>query len=357
MSNRLRYSALVLCLILIALPVTFIQAATGENVRWEVGCSAFVNRGGVLAFDRDNTGRGQEVIRIRAVDGAGKVIFSEDLSGDVGTSLTIPVGQSFAWESAPEFNPLTVRVTSVLGNSQAVQLLAVFTGDCDSLPDFIVDEAEAEAAEPTATAVPVRTLPTPSGVTAPSVDPNASAPRPTTDPDDLVGLPGYAIVNTDNLFVRSGPAVTYTPVAIVDGGTALIVLGRSEEDLPDNSDDLWWYIEVGGIRGWVNSALLFLRGDLSGIPVADVQGETIQPVVYVGFDSTALLSSPQSGAQAICTLDGDRFYTVIARDSVTENWYYVDAVCENGVARQGWLPLEGVIFRNEAKIIIPIYGE
>jgi hypothetical protein len=194
------------------------------------------------------------------------------------------------------------------------------------------------------------------GSTAVSVPLNTAPPRPVNADDDLAGLPGYAVVDTDNLNVRSGPGVEYTQVAVVDGGTALIVLGRSEAELADASEDLWWYVEVGEIRGWVNSALLALRGDLSYAPVVEPQGELIQPSAYVGFSGTYLYSEASNFSPIICGIVGDIFYPVVARDASPANYYRIEAVCQDGRTAEGWLPLDSLIFRNDAGVAVPIWG-
>lgn len=196
----------------------------------------------------------------------------------------------------------------------------------------------------------------PDGFTAPPVPLNTAPPRPVNDVEEVEALSGYAIVNTDNLFLRSGPGVDYAPIGIVDGGTRLIVLGRSDAGLPDGSDQLWWYVEVGAMRGWVNSGFLYLRGDLSDIEVVDPHGIIRPATVYVGFTGTPLLSEPSTGSAYVCTLMGDLFYEVLSRDSETANFYYVEATCEDGTIAEGWLPLESVIFV-EGGAAVPIYGQ
>src|SRR5690606_23689561 len=113
------------------------------------------------------------------------------------------------------------------------------------------------------------------GETSEPVALNTAPPRPVNPPGLPQVLPGYAVVNTDNLSLRSGDSPRYEMLGVIDGGTELVVLGR-------NDDRSWWYVQVGGMRGWVSSEFLALRGDLTGLPEVPVTGNLTQPYIYIG---------------------------------------------------------------------------
>jgi uncharacterized protein YraI len=342
-SRSLRLISLILVLVLITLVGTA-GAATGSDIAISLNCEGFSTRGGSIAFEDT------AAVVIRAYDGAGTQIYEQRIARPAGGSYSFG-DAAFAWSEAPAYSPLVLAIVSDDASIAAQEIVHLVVGNCGKLPKL----ADAYAVAADLGLLPL--LAEVDGSTAPSVPLNTAPPRPVNETDVVGALSGYAVVNTDNLFVRSGPGTEYTPVGIVDGGTYLIVLGRSDATLPDDSGELWWYIEVGGLRGWVNSALLALRGDLSGVGVVEPQGELIPASVYVGFTGTRLYSEPSTGSAVVCTLVGNLFYPVLARDSATPNFYYVEASCENGRTLEGWLPLESVIYVNDAGAPVPIFGE
>jgi hypothetical protein len=314
------------------------SAATGTEIAISIGCTGFVTFSGSVSIGAD------ESALLRAHDGGGRLLYSRTLTSGV-VNFT---GERVDWQTQPEFSPIVVSITSSDASIAAQDLIYLAAGECPRLPSI------ADAYDLALDLGLLQSLAEADGSTAPPVPFGSAPPRP-VNPEGLAeSLRGYAIVNTDNQFMRSGPGIVYTPVAIVDGGTQLIVLGRSTAELPDESFELWWYVEVGGIRGWVNSGLLILRGDLSNIPVVPDQGVRIAPIAYVGFTGTALYDAPRASAAVICGIEGDRFYLAVGRDSLTANWYLVEAVCTDGRRIEGWLPLESIIFRNDGEIRLPV---
>jgi hypothetical protein len=343
MKRSLRLFWLVLCLIsLFAAGIA--SAATGTDITLTVTCDGFVSGGGTITYASDET------VVIRAFDADGTRIYDDVISGGASGRYSFPNGQQFAWEREPSTSPIIVSIITSAPSIDEQDLLFLVVGECDELPSG----ADAFGIAADAGVLPVLT--NADGRTAPSVPLGVAPPRP-TNPEEYAGLlSGHAVVNTDNLFMRSGPGTEYTPVGIVDGGTVLVVLGRNDDGLPDDSFELWWYVEVGGLRGWVSSGLLALRGDLTGVPVVPSQGERIPPTVYVGFTGTRIYAQADGGSAVLCGIRGDRFYLVVGRDTVTENWYLVEAQCENGRIVEGWLSIENVILRNDGEVSIPVVG-
>jgi hypothetical protein len=303
-----------------------------------------------LTTDRDNTGRSREAIVITVTDGTGRVIYENTSIYPVNQRVTFDDGTGFNWTSQPIYNPLVLHVVSVAGNGQPEQLIYLVTGTCVGLPTYadgvfvIGDDLSifplylAQAYAPA------------DGRTGPSVDPNAVPPRPTNPLEIVETQPGYAIVNTDNLFLRTGDSVEFTPVGILDGGTRLIVLGSNGRF--DNEDELWWYVEVGGLRGWVKDQFLYLRGDLRGLPVVPVIGEIIQPTLYVGVNNP-IFNSRSVGARVLCEIAGGLLYNVVAVDDVEPTWVLIEATCD-GATVNGWIPADRGILRNQGGVPINI---
>ncbi len=343
--KRLWTAVSVFLLLAAFLPVA--QAA-GGTLNFEVDCVGFVSQGSELELNRDNTGALAEAFIISAIDGAGNTIL-EPVSDVffVGGTVSWPEGDSYDWTTAPRYNPIRLQIVSVAGNGQAEELVYENISNCAGLPNFVLADilgAFTKEALRKLTGEAFVLQPA-DGVTSDPVELNAIPPRPINPPGLAESQPGFAIVNTDNLFLRSGDDVRYTVIGIVDGGTNLAVLGRNE-------DLTWWYVQVGGLRGWVNSEFLVLRGDLSGIPEIPVLGELRQPSLYVGFSGNFVYGDPLIGSAPLCTIPGNLEFPILGRTRST-TWYLIEVTCD-GVLTTAWIPVELGIVRNPAGLVIPI---
>ncbi|MEO0596717.1 MAG: hypothetical protein AAF126_11440, partial [Chloroflexota bacterium] len=95
--------------------------------------------------------------------------------------------------------------------------------------------------------------------------------------EDITG--NYLIVATGAANLRSCAEPTCTQVAIVNAGEVLIPIGSNGAA---DSESLWWYVQVGEVYGWIWNEITVVRGDLSGLPVIETEGEPIPPVAAVG---------------------------------------------------------------------------
>lgn len=89
---------------------------------------------GSHVLDRDNTGSGEEALRVEVTDGAGTVIFRRDYQNALGT-YSSGIGD-FAYSRAPQYNPITFTLISKAGNGLPEQVDVVATGECPGLPYF-----------------------------------------------------------------------------------------------------------------------------------------------------------------------------------------------------------------------------
>lgn len=179
-----------------------------------------------------------------------------------------------------------------------------------------------------------------------SVPLNTTAPRPSNPLGLAEAQTGYAIVDTGAANLRSGPGPQYTRVAIVDGGTRLVVLGR-------NLSESWWYVQADEIRGWVWADLLILRGDLTDVPYVFNEGELRTPTLYVGYTGNPIYDELTTAGEVICTTQGKLEYAVAGKNP-TEDWYLVDAVCEDGTVQRGWISAEAGILREVPGVRVPV---
>ncbi|MBK8024875.1 MAG: hypothetical protein IPK19_26520 [Chloroflexi bacterium] len=89
---------------------------------------------GSHVLDRDNTGTGQEQLRVDVTDGDGTLIASFTYSNAL-TTYNGGIGV-FNYTTAPDFNPLTFTLTSLAGNGLPEQVDYVQQGSCVGLPTY-----------------------------------------------------------------------------------------------------------------------------------------------------------------------------------------------------------------------------
>jgi hypothetical protein len=325
----LRRSTFILFVMALVLGAAVLPASAGSTVdaTFSLGCDGFTGSGQIL-LDRDNTGSLREAFQVVVTDGIGNIIYKPVVdSFFVGGTVSWTATNKIAWTSAPEDNPLTLRVVSLAGNNLGEQTIAVATGTCDGLPTF--------GALPTVIST---------GITSDSVDINAVPPRPVNSDEVTSKLPGFLVVNTDNLSLRSGDGPEFTLVGIVDGGTKLIPLGR-------NLKFTWWLVQAGDIVGWAKAEFLVARGDLTDVTVVPSQGEITPATIFV-YAKTPLLSAPQANAVPLCMIPGNIEYLATGRTKATD-WYELQATCDNALVK-GWVAAAQGAFRGPAGAILPV---
>lgn len=333
---------ILLGLVLIAAGFSPTLAARRSNIVWLVDCNGFTSDGGGIYMDRDNTGTGRETIIIRAVDGAGRVIFGPvEETTFVGLSLDFPQGVRFLWSAEPTANPLRVSVLSKAGNGLGEQLVYEVDGICGLLPI-----ATNPAVVPTLTPVAVPTAPTVdiAATTSTGVRLNAPVPYPVNPPGISAVRDGYLIVNAPNVNLRSGDGTRYTIVGRVIGGQELIALGV-------NPARTWWFVEVGPIRGWINNTLVINRGDLTNVPVIEARGEIFPPRFYL-YRENNLYRTTSERSTVVCIIDGDFEYLIVGRNR-DASWLALEVVCA-GQEIVGWIRAENGAIRNSGDLSIPI---
>ena len=87
---------------------------------------------GAHILDRDNTGLGQEAMRIDITDGDGTLIYQLSFSNVLGT-FAGGIGDFF-YTIPPTHNPLRFVLTSLAGNGFAEQIDVDVQGECPGLP-------------------------------------------------------------------------------------------------------------------------------------------------------------------------------------------------------------------------------
>lgn len=324
MSRRLLVMLTVLLMLALALPAS---AAERDGLAITVSCTGFTTLGGSLNLNRDNTGAGRERFQIVARDGGGATIYSGQVeSFFVGSSLDFPASLTTDFSTAPASNPIIVSVVSAAGNGLAEQVVYSAAGRCVSLPTVEVENVVV------------------SGVTSPSVAVNVLPPSGTNSDADIAALPGYALVNTSFLNLRSGDGPEYTIVGRVDGADKLIVLGRNESLS-------WWFVKAGDVVGWVISDFILLRGDLTDTPVVVPVGEIALPRFFL-YSDNVLRATAAAGSEGLCTVAKSLEYEIVGRNADLSQ-VKVNAVCNNTPV-QGWLAVDQGAVRNIGNVAIPV---
>ncbi len=324
MSRRILVTITVLLMLALALPAS---AADRDGLAITVSCTGFTSLGGSLILDRDNTGAGRERFQIIARDGAGTTIYSGPIeSFYVGSTIYFPVNLTTSFSSSPASNPIVVSVISASGNGVLEQNVYSASGRCSSLPT--VEAVDAEI----------------TGVTSPSVPVNVLPPSGENSAAEIAVQPGYAVVNTAFLNLRSGDGPEFTIVGRVAGGDKLIVLGR-------NDDFSWWYVQAGDIVGWAISDFIVARGDLTDIAIVIPAGEIALPRFFLYSDNILRATASAAGV-GLCTLEGNLEYEIIGRTS-SLSMVKVNATCD-GAAVSGWLAVDQGAVRNPAQLAIPV---
>lgn len=129
--------------------------------------------------------------------------------------------------------------------------------------------------------IPTTTTPTATSTT-PTATPTATAtavpntPTPTATAVPVTGA--SATVATGALNVRSGPSLAYSPVAVVNQGTVVSLIGR-------NANGTWAKIRLAnGTEGWVNADGAYITPNvaISSLPVLDAPTVTATALVSTG---------------------------------------------------------------------------
>jgi hypothetical protein len=130
---RKLFSAAAVVALVAVLGVSTADASVYEGTV-ELTCTTVTAAGtGAHILDRDNTGSGQEALRIDVVDGNGTPIYTLSFQNTLGTFAAGMLGTTL-YTTAPEANPITFTLTSLAGNGLPEQVDVTSVGACDTIP-------------------------------------------------------------------------------------------------------------------------------------------------------------------------------------------------------------------------------
>ena len=116
---------------------------------------------------------------------------------------------------------------------------------------------------PTATQPPAQSIaPTATPVQAAEAPPTATLPPTSTSSPTDTPEPKPMVAAGKQINVRGGPGTNYPVVGSMSNGEDALIVGKN-----DAGD--WWQIRLSdGILGWVYNAIVSLKGDVAGVPLA-----------------------------------------------------------------------------------------
>lgn len=107
----------------------------------------------------------------------------------------------------------------------------------------------------------------------------------------------YAVIGTGNLNVRTGPGAQYSIVTSLPYRTEVPVIGRSE-------DGIWYLIEGGFGRGWINSYYSVFRGAYNSVAIISGDVEVENPGQGGGGSAPVSNSGGVSGSWGVSVVGG-----------------------------------------------------
>ena len=122
---------LIVVISLVGMPTVF---AFVTNISATIDCGGWINGTGTVDWTRDNTGSGVENLYYYAVDGAGNQILNVSDNRAVGSNAALT--PNYPWDTAPQYNPITLTLISPAGNGEPEQRHLIAFGDCSGLPTY-----------------------------------------------------------------------------------------------------------------------------------------------------------------------------------------------------------------------------
>lgn len=181
-------------------------------------------------------------------------------------------------------------------------------------------------------------------MTSPVAPGDTTAVTTTTTLPQSFGLSTpHVVINTAYLNIRSGPGAQYSTVSTVSGGTELPVVGIAK-------DRVWYLIEGGFGRGWINIEFAVFRGVIDNMPIVNTDvpvGAQLDQAIAVISAPTTLYAAPGTNFGSIGSVSGPAEVPVVAR-TADSTWVQL-----NTNIGFGWALATTVIIRgNTAQIPI-----
>jgi hypothetical protein len=135
MKNKSGILSILLFLFVTFFVVSNSFALTISNAQIQyINCEGFCFESGLtFTFNRDNTGSGQESNGIIVTDGKGNILVSDGGSNAVPGTTTITSPWCYTYNTAPQYNPITIKIISAAGNGYSEQIAYQTTGTCQGL--------------------------------------------------------------------------------------------------------------------------------------------------------------------------------------------------------------------------------
>lgn len=156
---------------------------------------------------------------------------------------------------------------------------------------------------------------------------NSSLVTPSVAISDLSVLvsTSTAHVTAGNLNVRSGPAVTFTSVAVAHNGDSLVLIGR-------NSAATWVKVRLhSGVEGWVRVTHIATGITIASLSVLDTGQAASEPMATIATGALNIRTGPSSAYAIVATLGYGQPVVLLGR---TANTGWAQVRVYNGAV--GW---------------------
>lgn len=175
---------------------------------------------------------------------------------------------------------------------------------------------------------------------------SVGGPRATTgDTTTVTSAQPYAIVNAAFLNIRSGPAVSYSILGTVAGGTQLPIIGQ-------NADASWFNVDTAFGKGWVSDLYVITRNYYGSSPdtTSTIDSSTIiGPTAVINTGALNVRSGPSAAYTVLGVVRGGEQYEIVARN-VDFTWVVIKTANFTG-----WVNRIYVVVRGDSSFL-PIAG-
>jgi uncharacterized protein YgiM (DUF1202 family) len=267
-------------------------------------------------------------------------VFAKQSSVQTATAVVNTGALNVRSGPGPSYGIVTVvnqgNVLNLLGRNEDsswayIQTPSAVLGWVNASSDFITPSVAISTlplvipttALPTATSTTTPTTATPTATATGTAVPPTATPTATAKPAGAT-----ATIATGALNVRSGPSLAYGPVAVVNQGTVVSLIGR-------NANSTWAKIRLAnGTEGWVNAASTYITPSvaISSLPVLDTGSPTVNATALVATGALNVRSGPGVNFSVITVASQGQTVMLLGRNA-NSSW----AKIRLGNNTEGWV--------------------
>lgn len=267
-------------------------------------------------------------------------VFAKQTAAQTATAVVNTGALNVRSGPSPSYSIVTVvnqgNVLTLLGRNEDstwayIQTPNAILGWVNASSDFITPSV---AINTLPLVIPTTTTPTatPTGTLTPTATPTSTAtPVPNTPTPTVTAVPptgATATIATGALNVRSGPSLAYSPVAVVNQGAVVSLIGR-------NANSTWAKIRLAnGTEGWVNAASTYITPNvaISSLPVVDTGIPNVSATALVATGALNVRSGPGVNYSVVTVVSQGQTVILLGRNA-NSSW----AKIRLGNNTEGWV--------------------